>query len=124
MKDKKDKIILKGMQFFGYHGVLDEERRLGQRFEVDLELVLDLQPAGQRDELALSISYADVFKSVEDVVIGKPFRLLEALAESISQRVLEQYTSVEEVLVRVKKPGAPIQGNFTYMAVEITRGRD
>lgn len=124
MKNKKDKILLKGMHFFGYHGVLEEERRLGQRFEVDLELVLDLQPAGQRDDLTLSISYADVFKTVEAVVIGQPFRLLEALAERISQQVLEQYTLVEEVVVKVKKPGAPIQGCFDYMAVEVTRERD
>lgn len=120
----KDKIILKGMQFFGYHGVLEEERRLGQRFTVDMELVLDLQPAGQQDDLTLSISYAEVFKTVEAVVTGQPFRLLEALAESISQRVLEQYQPVTEVLVKVEKPGAPIPGNFAYMAVEITRQRE
>lgn len=120
----KDKIILKGMQFFGYHGVLEEERRLGQKFIVDMELRLNLQPAGRQDDLDLSISYAEVFQTVEAVVTGRSFRLLEALAESISQRVLEQYPPVTEVLVRVEKPGAPIPGNFAYMAVEITRRKE
>ncbi|WP_041274358.1 dihydroneopterin aldolase [Desulforamulus reducens] len=119
----KDKIILRGMNFFGYHGVFEEERRLGQPFQVDLELSMDLQPAGQGDDLNLSVSYAEVFEIVEQVLTGEPYKLLEAVAERISQRVLEQYEKVEEIKVTLKKPNAPIQGNFQYMAVEITRGR-
>ncbi|WP_338013880.1 dihydroneopterin aldolase [Desulforamulus profundi] len=80
----KDKIILKGMTFYGYHGVLPEEQRLGQLFEVDLELLTDLKPAGDSDDLKRSVSYADVFETVEQVVTGPPRRLLEAVAESIS----------------------------------------
>lgn len=119
----RDKIILSGMKFYGYHGVFEEEQRLGQVFEVDLELTLDLRPAGQSDNLELSVSYADVFSTVEEVVTGKPFQLLEAVAETISQRILQQYP-VEEVKVLVKKPGAPIKGSFNYMAVEIIRQRE
>ncbi|MEW6065560.1 MAG: dihydroneopterin aldolase [Bacillota bacterium] len=119
----KDKIILKGMTFYGYHGVLPEEQRLGQLFEVDLELLTDLKPAGDSDDLKRSVSYADVFETVEQVVTGPPRRLLEAVAESISRRVLQQYPPVQEVKVVVKKPGAPIRGKFRYMAVEINRQR-
>ncbi|SHF49989.1 dihydroneopterin aldolase [Desulforamulus putei DSM 12395] len=119
----RDKIILKGMRFYGYHGVLPEEQRLGQQFEVDLELLTDLKPAGESDDLVRSVSYADVFDTVEQVITGPPCRLLEAVAENISRRVLQQYPAVQEVKVAVKKPGAPIRGNFCYMAVEISRRR-
>lgn len=119
----KDKIILKGMKFFAYHGVLEEEKRLGQQFEVDLELSTDLQPAGQTDRLDLSVSYADVFDTVADIMTGRSHNLLESLAETIAQRVLQHYAAVAGVKVTIKKPGAPIKGNFAYMAVEITRQR-
>lgn len=118
-----DKIILKGMQFFGRHGVFEEENRLGQRFEVDLELSMHLQPAGQRDDLSLSVSYAEIYDIVEKTLTGPPFKLLEAVAEVIAQNVLAQYERIQEIKVTLKKPEAPIKGIFQYMAVEITRGR-
>lgn len=119
----KDKIILSGMKFYGYHGVLEEEQRLGQRFEVDLELYLNLKPAGEADDPALTVSYADVFETVKQVVTGRSRKLLEAVAEDIGRQVLDQYEQVAGVKVLLKKPGAPINGDFRYMAVEIQRGR-
>jgi dihydroneopterin aldolase len=117
-----DKIILYGMEFYGYHGVLPEERTLGQRFIVDLELELDLQPAGKSDDLELTINYARVYELVESVVKGTPRRLIESLAEDIAGAVLEQFP-VAASTVRVKKPGAPVPGQFAWMAVEIRRTR-
>ncbi|WP_442886014.1 dihydroneopterin aldolase [Desulfotomaculum sp. 1211_IL3151] len=119
----RDKIILKGMRFFGNHGVFAEETKLGQRFEVDLELSLNLQPAGQGDDLSLSVSYAEIYDIVEKILTGPPFKLLEAVAEVIAQNILKQYEKIEEIKVTLKKPEAPIKGIFQYMAVEITRRR-
>jgi len=119
----RDKIILSGMEFFGYHGVMKEEQTLGQRFEVDLELTMDLRSAGETDDLRLTVNYAEVFHNVEEVVTGTPQKLLEAVAESICRCVLQQYPAVEAVKVLLKKPGAPIYGCFRYMAVEIYRQR-
>lgn len=119
-----DKIILKGMRFFGNHGVFEAEIKLGQHFEVDLELSLNLQPAGQRDDLSLSVSYAEIYDVVEKILTGPPFKLLEAVAEAIAQNVLEHYERIQEIKVTLKKPEAPIKGIFQYMAVEITRRRD
>lgn len=118
-----DRIIMKGMRFFGRHGVLPQERELGQVFEVDLEIFLDLEEAGKRDDLDLTVSYAEVFGLVEGVVAGEPRRLIEAVAGRIAALVLERYRRVERVRVRVKKPSAPVPGQFEYMAAEITRSR-
>lgn len=119
-----DKIIMKGMRFFGRHGVLPQERKLGQTFEVDLELSLDLKPAGEKDDLNLTVSYAEVYGMVEGIVAGPPVNLLEALAGRIAAGVLEGFNPVQAVRVRVKKPSAPVQGDFDYMAVEVFRDRD
>lgn len=118
-----DKIIMKGMRFFGRHGVLPQERELGQVFEVDVELSLDLGPAGLKDDMSLTVSYADVFGLVEEVVTGKPYSLIEAVAQRIAGLVLERFGLVQAVRVTVKKPLAPIQGMYEYMAAEIFRER-
>lgn len=118
-----DKIIMKGMRFFGRHGVLPQEKELGQVFVVDLELSLDLGEAGEKDDLSLSVSYAEVFGLVEEVVTGEPFDLIEAVAHRIAGRVLDSFPPVERVTVTVKKPSAPVQGQFDHMAVEIFRER-
>lgn len=118
-----DRLILKGMEFYGYHGVLPQERQLGQRFRVDVELYLDLSPAGTADDPSRAVDYAGVYRVVEEVVTGSPCRLIEALAERIARTLLATFP-VEEVLVRVEKPFAPVPGHFAYMAAEIRRARE
>lgn len=118
-----DRIELKGMRFFGYHGVYPEENKLGQQFVVDLTLYLDLADAGRRDDLSATVNYADVCRLVGDIVTGPPHRLIEALAERIAMKVLEAYTKVSEITVRVTKPHPPVDVHFDGVAVEIHRRR-
>jgi len=115
-----DKIILEGMEFYGYHGTTPEEKLLGQRFILDVELFLDLQPAGASDDLDRTVNYAQVFETVQAIVCGPPYQIIEALAEAVAQALLEQFP-VAEIMVRVKKPQAPVPGLFTWVAAEITR---
>lgn len=119
-----DQILLKGMKFYGYHGVLPQEQELGQLFIVDLEIRCDLREAGQNDDLAKTVDYSQVFELVKGIVIGEPFKLLEALAERIAASLLDEYLFIEEILVRVYKPQAPINGVLSHVAVEIRRFRD
>ena len=118
-----DRIILKGIEFYGHHGVLLQERELGQRFIVDVEIFLDLTEAGRSDELSRTINYARVFQLVEDIVSGSSRQLLEAVAEDIAAAILELFAGVE-VMVRVKKPAAPLPGHLEYVAVEIRRRKN
>jgi len=115
-----DKIILRDMEFYGYHGVLEEETRLGQKFIIDLEMGLDLKKAGKSDNRADTVSYADVFTVVRDIVEGRPRKLVEAVAEDIAAAILNRF-SIHSLTVRVKKPSAPVPGHFGFMAVEINR---
>ena len=117
-----DRIILKGMTFYGYHGVLAGEKVAGQPFVVDLVLYLHLDRAGRRDDLACTVDYSQVFDAVKRVVEGERFNLVEALASTIAERVLASFP-VEGVRVRVKKPMAPVGGMLEYAAVDLRRWR-
>lgn len=119
-----DRIRLAGMAFYGYHGVAEAERQLGQRFVVDVSLSVDLAPAGRADDLALTVDYGTVYEQVRQVVEGPSFRLLEALAEHVAAVVLREHQRVVAVAVTVHKPSAPIQGAATTaVSVTIERGR-
>lgn len=117
---QKDKIILAGMEFYGYHGVLPEERTLGQRFLVDVELYLDLRRAAETGDLSCTVDYSRVYELAEQIVCGSPVRLIESLAETIAASILERFP-VAETMVRVKKSQPPVPGRFSWMAVEIKR---
>ncbi len=118
-----DKILLQGMVFWGYHGVNPEERTQGQRFVVDLELTRDLSTAGRSDDLAATVNYSSVFKAAKEAVEGPPCDLIEAVAERLAQTILARF-DVESVLVRVRKPWAPLKGSvLDWVGVEIVRHR-
>lgn len=118
-----DKILLSNLGFYGYHGLLKEESALGQKFFIDMELYLDTKEAGLTDDMHKSVSYADVYEVIKNIVENERFNLLEALAENISIKVLEKFELINEVMVRVRKPEAPVNGIFDYFGVEIRRSR-
>jgi dihydroneopterin aldolase len=119
-----DRIILKGMTFYGYHGVASEEQTLGQRFVVDVEVCKDLRAAGATDDLRKTLDYSLLFRLTKEVVEGPSRKLLESVAQAIAERVLSGF-DVESVTVRVMKPEVPIKGSILeYAAVEIVRERD
>ncbi|MTB73193.1 2-amino-4-hydroxy-6-hydroxymethyldihydropteridine diphosphokinase [Arsenicicoccus sp. MKL-02] len=119
-----DRITLTGVRARGRHGVLPEERVLGQEFVVDLVLHLDLGRAAATDDLAATVSYAAVAETVHELVTGEPHDLVEALAGSIGTRLLEDHLLLESVDVTVHKPSAPIAVAFGDVAVTVTSRRD
>lgn len=98
----------------------EEERKLGQRFLVDVELLLDLREAGRRDDLAASVDYERVHALVVEIGTREQFRLLETLAARIASAVLEQF-QVQQVTVRATKPSPPLPAVVGGVSVEITR---
>jgi len=119
----KDKIFLQDMIFYGYHGALAAEKEIGQRFIVDLEIDINLQPAGLSDDLSLTVNYANLYSIVQEIVTGKSYDLIESVAEKIAKQVLEQEPLVEKVKVVLKKPEVPIPGILSYAAIQIVRER-
>jgi 7,8-dihydroneopterin aldolase/epimerase/oxygenase len=124
-KKSEDKIVLEGMVFHGRHGTLPAERELGQPFVVDVELRLDLRPAGLSDDLTQTVDYGEVHKQVKEIVEGPPVSLTETLAERIAATVLEKHPPVEAIRVKVAKPHVRLGDTVLEgSAVEILRRRD
>jgi dihydroneopterin aldolase len=119
----EDRIILHNMVFRGHHGVHPAERELGQHFEVDVELGLDLSQAMASDVLQDTVDYSRAYAIVREEVEDRRYQLLEALAGAMIRRLLAEL-QVTSVLVRVRKPQVPIDGILSYTAVEIQRRRE
>ena len=125
MSQHDDRLSLLGMRFEGRHGVLPEEKLNAQRFEIDLVLHADLDPAARSDDLARTVNYADLFTLVQRIVTGPSFGLIEALAGTIVDAVLATTDAsiVSAVEVRVRKPNAPIDGAFDTVEAALVRRR-
>ena len=117
-----DRLLLQGMEFYGYHGDIEAERALGGRYSVDVELRADLRAAGRSDSLDDTIDYVRCFQVVRDLVENRQYRLLEAMAEAIAQALLREHGAARSVRVRVAKQ-PPVRGTFERFAVEVERGR-
>lgn len=117
----RDRIILENMYFYGYHGVMPAENELGQHFAVTLVLEKELQSCGYPDELGCTIDYARVYFAVKEIMEGRPYKLLETVAEKIAGRILE--LGADWVRVSVKKLSPPLPGALDFVAVEIERGK-
>ena len=117
-----DRIILDAMVFQGTHGVYREEQEQPQPFEVDVELALNLQPAGLTDDLGRTVDYSRVFDTCRQIVESTRFHLIEALAEAIAHELLVEFRA-DEVTVRVRKPQVTMGGTLRSAGVEIHRRR-
>lgn len=119
-----DRILVERIAVFARHGVLPEETRLGQRFYISLDCALDLGPAGRSDDVARTVSYADLTTIAVAVATERRFDLIEALAEAIAAAILARFAAIRAITVRVDKPSAPIPAILDGVAVAITRERE
>lgn len=118
-----DRIILKDLGFYGYHGVFAEEEKLGQRFFIDLELGADLSAPATTDRLSTGISYADIYDVVKATFETKRTKMLEALAQNICDQLFSSFQGVTWVIIRIRKPEAPIAMVRGEAAIELHRQR-
>ena len=115
-----DQIRIKGLEIFAHHGVYPEEKEKGQPFVLDITLYKDLSLPGATDDLNDTVNYSRVAKTATRVMLAQKDDLIERAASRVAEAVLAEFP-VREVTVRLKKPRAPIAGDFEYVAVEITR---
>lgn len=116
-----DKIVIKDLEIFAYHGVLPEEKVKGQTFVLTAELFCDLREAGLTDNLDKTVNYAQVCEDIYKVMTGDKFDLIEAVAENIADTILLKYELIKKVRIIVSKPEAPIDMDFDTVCVDITR---
>lgn len=115
-----DRICLTGIRCYGYTGALPEEQVLGQWFEVELTLWLDLSQPGSSDRLEDTLDYRKVIHRVQERVQTARFKLLERLATAIAEDILAM-EGIKQVQVRLTKPAAPIPNFAGQVTVAIIR---
>lgn len=118
-----DTIFVRGLLIHAHHGVMKHESRVGQRFEIDIELTVDLADASKSDKLADTISYAAIVDVASHAFTKRSFRLVEAAAGAVADAVLDSFKPVRSVRVTVHKPHAPIAAIFSDVGVTLMRAR-
>lgn len=117
-----DQIRIENLELYANHGVLKEEKALGQKFIVSLRLFCDTAKAGKSDCLADSVNYAEAAHFAEQYLKGHTFQLLEAAAEHLAEAVLLEFNLIEKLEITLKKPWAPVHLPMDTVSVQIIRG--
>lgn len=114
-----NRISLKRMKLYGYTGCLPEEKKNGQYFVIDVDMMMRSIPGALTDDLEGTVNYAEVFEKVKRIVSESRFNLIEHLAFEIGRALISEYDLVNEVSVLVRKPDAPVAGDFECMETKI-----
>lgn len=116
-------IRLNEMVFYGYHGVHDEERKLGQRFIVSVEM--QTRPGSDESirHLDDTVDYTKVYAQIREIMEIHQFQLLEACANMVADKLLAGFPLIWQLTLRIQKPSVPIQGILRSVEVELTRSR-
>ncbi len=117
-----DKIILEGLEFFAYHGFYKAERRIGNKYGIDITLFVNAEIAASTDRLDDTIDYEKLYKIIDEEV-KKPSKLLETIGLKIIKSIFKTFSKIHKIKILVKKYNPPIGGVCTFAAVELKRKR-
>ena len=118
-----DKIIIKDLNIFAYHGVHEFEKTEGQNFIMDIAVWLDLTKPCSSDDVSDTVSYSDIIRKVTAAFTAEKYDLIEKAAQVVCDVILADFPQIAECEILLKKPEAPIKADFSYVAVEIRRVR-
>ena len=120
----KTVLFIDNLEVFANHGLFEEENKLGQKFIFDIECELNYKKAMFSDEMTDSISYADIVEVVVKTATTNTFNLLERLAGEILKNIFTEFSQIENINLKINKPGAPIKYHFERCGVEVNVSRE
>jgi dihydroneopterin aldolase len=118
-----DRIFVNGLSLHAYHGVMPHEAKVGQSFNIDIELDIDLSDAARSDKVVDTVSYDKVVECASQAFCAQRFRLIEAVAGRVADAILATFARVNSVKVTIHKPHAPIAAIFSDVGVTLMRAR-
>lgn len=118
-----DKITIKNLKLFAFHGVNPEEKENGQNFYIDVDYYVNISRACKSDDINDTVSYAEVVKVIRAAFTKEKYNLIEKAAQEVADAIFESFEAISRVEITLKKPEAPVNADFDYMAVTITRER-
>lgn len=116
-----DKIYIKDLEIFANHGYFQEEKNLGQKFVLTLEVELDLTKASSEDSLNDTVHYGILCEEIEKEFTKTSYDLIETAAEKLINFIMEKHSSIKKVSLELKKPWAPIKNIVDYVAIKMER---
>ncbi len=119
----EEKIVLKGINVFGYYGVSPMEREVGQKLQIDVEFCHDFTKACVTDSLEDTVNYERVYLKVMETVEKNRFNLMETLADAICSGILNSFP-VKRIKVTIRKLTLPFPNNLDHVAVIVEREAD
>ena len=119
-----DKILVRNLKIFAYHGVNPEEKENGQNFLLDIDAYVDISVPCVTDNVDDTVSYAKIIKETVKIFTCQKDDLLERAAQRVADGLFEGFGKIRKLRILLKKPEAPIKADFEYVAVEIFRERD
>jgi len=117
-------IRIKNATFYGYHGVSNEEQRVGGQFEADIDIFTDFSAAAANDDLKETVDYYQVYSFLNQISVSKKYYLIEALAIEIAEELLNKFDRILKVAVRVRKNNPPLGGVVECVEAEVIKERD
>ena len=120
----KTVLFIDNLEVFANHGLFEEENKLGQKFIFDIECELNYKKAMFSDEMTDSISYADIAEVVVKTATTNTFNLLERLAGEILKNIFTEFPQIENINLKINKPGALIKYHFEKCGVEVKLSRE
>jgi dihydroneopterin aldolase len=118
------RISVANAEFFAFHGVREEERSLGGRYQVDVDVWFDPVKVSVSDDLGDTVNYEDLLFVVNEYMNGESCELIETLASDIASGILDRMEIVRQVTIRVRKLSVPIQQVLDHVETEITLVRE
>lgn len=118
-----DKILIRNLKIFAYHGVNPEEKMQGQNFILDIDAFVDISVPCKTDNVDDTVSYAEIIEETVRIFTSRKDDLVERAAERVSEGLFEKFEKIQALRILLKKPDAPIDADFEYVGVEIERNR-
>lgn len=118
----QNKIIIKGLRLYAYHGVMELERKVGAYFTIDCEVETDMHEALESDFVSDTISYADLYETIKREMATPSF-LVEHAAGRIVKAILAEYPKVQSVRIRLLKDNPPMGADCEGAGVELVKYR-
>ncbi|MEY2719053.1 MAG: hypothetical protein RLZZ273_419 [Bacteroidota bacterium] len=118
------RISVSNAVYYAYHGVREEERSLGGRYQVDIDIWCDTVKAVVSDDISDSVNYEELLFIANEVMTGEPCELIETVAYDICSGIMDRFQQVKKATIRVRKLSVPIQAIFDYTETETTITRE
>lgn len=119
-----DKIVIRNLKLFAYHGVNPEEKENGQNFFIDIDAFADIKKACKNDDLNSTVNYAKIIKTLRRVFTENKYDLIEKAAQTVVDAIFDEHPKIQKIRILLKKPEAPVKADFDYVGVELERTRN